>query len=212
MAKVKNNNDSKTERAEQILDAAAKLMGESGYDGVSARDIAEEAGVNKALVFYYWGSKPELFEKVLERYYDAHRDALASAFQSEGTMVERMHRVLDAYLDFIEEHRIYPRLVQQQLTGSGPHTDMVRKNLASFFDWITEALAEVSPKTGPLASKHFYLSISGIVTNYFTVTPALAEQWGTDPMSPAALAERREHLHWLVDTLLARLQEETAGE
>lgn len=212
MAKVKNNNDSKTERAEQILDAAARLMGESGYDGVSARDIAEEAGVNKALVFYYWGSKPELFEKVLERYYNAHRDALDSAFKSQGTMVERVHRVLDAYLDFIEEHRIYPRLVQQQLTGGGPHTDMVRRNLAAFFDWITEALAEIAPKTGPLASKHFYLSISGIVTNYFTVTPALAEQWGEDPMSPSALAERREHLHWLVDTLLARLQEETAGE
>jgi len=212
MAKAKNNNDSKTERAEQILDAAAELMGESGYDGVSARDIAQQAGVNKALVFYYWGSKPELFEKVLERYYDAHRDALEPAFRSEGTMVERMHRVLDAYLDFIEEHRIYPRLVQQQLTGGGPHTGMVRRNLAAFFDWITEALAEISPQTGPLAAKHFYLSISGIVTNYFTVTPALADQWGTDPMSPAALAERREHLHWLVDTLLARLQKETAGE
>lgn len=212
MVKVKNNNDSKINRATQILDAAAELMGKSGYDGVSARDIAERAGVNKALVFYYWGSKPELFEKVLARYYGAHREALDQAFQSEGTLVERMHRVLNAYLDFIEEHRIYPRLVQQQLSGGGPHTDMVRRHLATFFEWITEALAEISPKTGPLAAKHFYLSISGIVTNYFTVTPALAEQWGTDPMSPAALGERREHLHWLVDTLLARLQKETVGE
>jgi AcrR family transcriptional regulator len=209
---AKKTNDSRPDRAQQILDAAAELLGESGYDGVSARDIAERAGVNKALVFYYWGSKPELFEKVLERYYGAHRQALDQAFRSEGTVMERMHHVLDAYLDFIEEHRIYPRLVQQQLTGGGPHTDMVRRHLATFFEWITESLAEISPKTGPLAAKHFYLSISGIVTNYFTVTPALAEQWGVDPMSPAALAERREHLHWLVDTLLARLQEKTAGE
>ncbi len=212
MVKAKKQYDSKSERALQILDAAAVLLGESGYDGVSARDIAERAGVNKALVFYYWGSKPELFEKVLERYYDAHRDALEQAFETGGTIVERMHRVMDSYLDFIEENRIYPRLVQQQLTGGGPHTDMVRHHLATFFEWITEVLAEISPKTGPLAAKHFYLSISAIVTNYFTITPAIAKQWGVDPMSPAALAERREHLHWLVDTLLARLQEETSGD
>jgi AcrR family transcriptional regulator len=212
MAKPEKQNSSKPDRALQILDAAAELLGESGYDGVSARDIAERAGLNKALVFYYWGSKPELFGKVLERYYDAHRDALEQAFRSEGTLTERMHRVLNAYLDFIEENRIYPRLVQQQLTGGGPHTDMVRRHLATFFEWITEVLAEVSPKTGPLAAKHFYLSISGIVTHYFTVAPAIAEQWGCDPMSTDALAERREHLHWLVDTLLARLQKETAGE
>lgn len=114
-------------------------------------------------------------------------------------------------LQVIEAHRIYPRLVQQQLTGGGPHMDMVKRHLATFFEWITQALAEIAPRTGPLAAKHFYLSISGIVTNYFTVIPAIAEQWGDDPMSPNALAERREHLHWLVDTLLARLQEETRG-
>ena len=208
MANPKKNNDSKQKTAEKILDAAALLLEEAGYNGISARDIAEKAGVNKALVFYYWGSKPELFEKVLERYYDAHKKALDGAFKTEGRLIERMHRVLDAYLDFIEAHLIYPRLVQQQLTGGGPHMALVQKHLATFFIWITEALAEIAPKDGPLAAKHFYLTISGIVTNYFTVTPALADHWGTDPMSPAALAERREHLHWLVDTLLARLQEQ----
>ncbi|MFH2010866.1 MAG: TetR/AcrR family transcriptional regulator, partial [bacterium] len=146
MAEVKNNNDSKQEKALKILDAAAVLLGKFGYDGVSARDIADAAGVNKALVFYYWGSKPELFERVLERYYSAHREALDEAFKSKGTMVERMHRVLDAYLDFIEAHRIYPRLVQQQLTGGGPHMDMVKRHLATFFEWITQALAEIAPR------------------------------------------------------------------
>ncbi len=212
MARAKKINRSRPERAIQILDAAAELMGELGYDGVSARDIAEHAGVNKALVFYYWGSKPELFEKVLERYYHAHRDALARAFDTPGSTTERVHRVLDAYLDFIEEHRIYPRLVQQQLSGGGPHREMVRKNLAPFFHWLTELLSEIAPSSGPLAARHFYMSISGMVTSYFTVAPVLAEQWGSDPMSPAALAERREHLHWLADTLLSGLQQQTAGE
>jgi hypothetical protein len=82
----------------------------------------------------------------------------------------------------------------------------VERHLTTFFEWIKAALGEIAPATGPLAAKHFYLTFSGIVTQYFTVAPALAGPWGEDPLGAPALAERRAHLHWLVDTLLARLE------
>ena len=52
-------------KADAILAAADELFGERGYDAVSARDVARAAGVNKALVFYYFGSMEELFARVL---------------------------------------------------------------------------------------------------------------------------------------------------
>jgi AcrR family transcriptional regulator len=196
----------KKARAMQILDAAEQLLGEQSYDAVSARDIAERAGVNKALVFYYWGSKEQLFERVLQRYYERHRGALAAAFNEDGgELPERVHRVLDAYLDFIEGNRLYARLVQQQVSGGGPHLELVQRHLAEFFAWTTGVLAELAPATGPLAARHLYISISGIVINYFTYAPALGPVWGREPLSRAALAERREHVHWLVDCLLQGL-------
>ncbi|MDY0003647.1 MAG: TetR family transcriptional regulator [Polyangia bacterium] len=204
-----NGLESKTERAIEILDAADALIGEVGYDAVSARDIAARAGVNKALVFYYWGSKAELFDKILERYYQAHRQALAGAFEAEGSTRERIHRVVDAYLDFMEQHRVYPRLIQQQLTGGGTHREAVLRHLAPFFDWTLLQLAEVTPRTGPLAARQFYLTISGIVTGYFTYAPALDSRWDGDPMSAEALDERRAHVHWMVDTLLSALDAES---
>jgi len=201
----KKNNGTK-ERALQILDAAEQLLGELSYDAVSARDIAERAGVNKALVFYYWGSKEELFERVLQRYYERHRSALAQAFEAGGgALPHRVHQVLDAYLDFIEGNRLYARLVQQQVSGGGPHLELVQRHLADFFAWTTGVLAELAPATGPLSARQLYISISGIVINYFTYAPALGRVWGSDPMSQAALAERREHVHWLVDCLLQGL-------
>lgn len=193
-------------RALQILDAAEALLAEQSYDAVSARDIAERAGVNKALVFYYWGSKEELFERVLQRYYERHREALSGAFErGGGELSERVHRVLDAYLDFVEGNRLYARLVQQQVSGGGPHLELVQRHLVDFFAWTTGVLAELAPARGPRSARHLYISLSGVVINYFTYAPALGEVWGRDPLDRAALDERREHVHWLVDCLLGGL-------
>jgi hypothetical protein len=94
----------------------------------------------------------------------------------------------------------------QQLVSSGDrHLELVQRNLAPLFQWITDSLAEVAPAEGPLAARQFFVTFSGTVINYFTYSPVLAPMWGDDPMSDQALRERREHLHWLVDTILDRL-------
>ena len=83
------------EKADRILAAADALFGASGYDAVSVRDVARAAGVNKPLVFYYFGSKDELFARVLTRYYDAHRRALEEALVAEGELDTRHERLLE---------------------------------------------------------------------------------------------------------------------
>ena len=101
--------------AERILDAADELFSTRGFAAVSMRDVADQAGVKKASVFYHHGSKSVLFDKVLERYYDAHVLALSRAADGEGSVAERLHRLIDAYLDFIEDHQRYVRLVQMEI-------------------------------------------------------------------------------------------------
>lgn len=56
---------------DRILDAAEKLFAESGYDGVSLRQITREAGVELALANYHFGPKLELFRAVVQRRADA---------------------------------------------------------------------------------------------------------------------------------------------
>jgi len=200
------------ERAAQILEAADELISEVGYDGASAARVAKRANVNKALVFYYFGSKERLFEEVLERYYRAHQQALASAFSSPGPVRERLHRMMDAYFDFVVANERYPRLVQQLVSSGDRHLALVQRNLAPMFDWISNALADIAPATGPLAARQFFVTFSATVINYFTYGPVLAAMWGDDPTSDGALDERRAHLHWLVDTILDRLQAEAGTE
>jgi TetR/AcrR family transcriptional regulator len=191
--------------ADRIREAADELFCRVGYDAVSVRDVAERAGVNKALVFYHFESKAALFERVLERYYEAHRKALAEAFGAEGLPRERMHRMLDAYLDFMAENVRYAVLVQQQLSNPETHP-LVTKNLEPLYQWIERALEEVAPHAGKSSARQLFVTFSGLVINYFTYAPLLERVWERDPFGKAMLEERRQHVHWLVDLMLDDLE------
>lgn len=191
--------------AERIREAADELFCRVGYDAVSVRDVAERAGVNKALVFYHFESKAQLFEHVLERYYKAHQLALAAAFEAEGTARERMHRMLDAYLDFMAENVRYAVLVQQQLSNPETHP-LVEKNLEPLYRWIERALGEVAPHAGKSSARQLFVTFSSLVINYFTYAPILGRVWERDPLGKPMLEERRQHVHWLVDLMLDDLE------
>lgn len=192
--------------AAKILEAADHLLAEVGYDGMSVQAVANAAGVNKALVFYYFNSKSALIQIVLERYYAGHLAALEGAFNAEGPLAERMHRLVDAYLDYIEANTRYPRLVQQQILSGGEHRELIQHNLAPLYTWVVEALSELAPEHGPTAARQLFVTFSGVVINYYTFAPVLEPLWGSDPLSPEALLERRAHVHFVVDALLARLR------
>jgi AcrR family transcriptional regulator len=202
---LKRTKNSSSETPARILEAADGLFCDRGFEAVSMAEVARLAEVNKALVFYHFGSKAALFERVLERYYRAHREALEEAFAGGGELGERLHRVIDAYIDFMTANQRYARLIQQQVAGVETHALLIERNLAPLFEWTTRALATATPAEGPLSARHFFVTFSGMVINYFTYAPVLAPLWGTDPLRESALAERRAHVHWMVDVVLGRL-------
>jgi len=199
------------ERAEQILNSARVLFGERGLHGVSVRDIAEHAGVKKAAVFYYFNGKDELLERILEGYYSAHADALESSFHAEGTLRERIHGTIDAYLDFVLANGTYARLVQGLIANNPEWHGHVQRNLEPLFRWTEAALAELSPSEGPLAARQFFITLSGAVINTFTYAPVLELMWGDDPLSDGGISERRAHLHWVVDALMDKREPATGS-
>jgi AcrR family transcriptional regulator len=206
-----SNIDGERSTAARILRAAEELLGERGYDGVSMRDVAERAGITKALIFYHFRSKDDLFGTVLDRYYEAHTQALQTSLDIEGTPRERIRRMLEAYLTFIYQNRLYPRLVQQEIARGAQNLDKIQKNFHALFEAVAKHLHGVVPAEGPLSAKHFFLSFASMVINYFTYAPVLGPVWGDDPMSERSRDERRRHILWTVDTFLDRLDAERAS-
>lgn len=200
-------------RALQILHACDQLLAERGPDHVSMRDVAERAGVNKALIFYYFGSRTELFEKVLERYYKNHAKALAAAFGGGGTPLERVRRAIDAYLDFMDHNHLFSRLVMQEIAR---HDDgklpQIRANLQQLYQLMRDEFADLLPTDGPLAARHFFVTLSATVINYYTYARVLGtEVWGRDPNDDVALGERRAHIQWMAETVMKRVLSERAA-
>jgi hypothetical protein len=108
----------------------------------------------------------------------------------------------------VVENLRYPRLVQQLVSGSDEHTELIQRSLSPLFEHIVGLLEEVAPGAGALAAKQFFVSISGTVINYFTFAPALQSVWDSDPMAPESLAERRAHVHWLIDAITEKMLRE----
>jgi AcrR family transcriptional regulator len=196
-------------KAIEILAAARSVLEEGGYGSLTAKAVAERAGVNKALVFYYFNSTNELFERVLEDYYERHRADLERGFRrGEGAGIRiRVHHLIDAYLNSILANQVYAQIVHEQIATGGPHIEIVKRHFSKLLDWTRQLFASVLPGDGPLAAHQFHISLSGMVMHYFTHAPVFgAEVWGREPMSGEALEERRAHLHWVADAWLDALE------
>ncbi|SDT19622.1 TetR/AcrR family transcriptional regulator [Microterricola viridarii] len=84
-------------RREQILRVAARHFGRDGFEAVSVRDIAEQAGVTRALVYHYFPGKDALLDAVLRR--EAEVLLAATAPDPVLSPRENLERALGAYLD-----------------------------------------------------------------------------------------------------------------
>lgn len=190
--------------AQKILEVAADLMSKQGYNGTSIQAVAAKAGVNKALVFYYFESKDKLFDEVLTRYYTQQGDAILNVLRGPGTPVERMHNVLDAYFDYIDEHRLYPRVAQQEIARPDGRHEVIKAVNESTYKLFAAALGDILPADGPFSVRHFFISFAGMIIYEHLYMP-VQEDWlwgGQDPLSKENRAERRAHLHGALDAVL----------
>lgn len=93
-----------------------QLFAERGFEGTSIRDIAEKASVNVAMVNYYFGTKEKLFEKIVEYKSSATRGLLDEIMHNNDLApIEKIEAVIDSYIEKLFTHRMFHRLVQQEL-------------------------------------------------------------------------------------------------
>jgi AcrR family transcriptional regulator len=197
---------SRSQRAAQILLAAEALLTERGFDQVSMRDIASRAGLKKALVFYYFGSREELFHKLLERYGEAHSKALSLARDAGESARERLRRLLERYMDFVDTHPTFARLVLQEVSRHGEsQIPEIRNSLSALRAAFHDSLGSALPEKGPFGPTHFFATLSAAIYNYASFQRVLGETSATDE----GRSERREHVLWLGEVMLSNLP--TAG-
>lgn len=189
----------------KIREAAAGLFCATGYEGTSVATIAGQAGVTKAAVFYHYGSKEQLFDEVLDGYYERQRELFTEAVAGEGDPRARMHRVVDVYFRYLVDNRRYLMLVISVLASDSPHSENIQKSVTPLVEWLRQEVAGAVPEEGPSSIEHLYVTVAGAINHYFSHARTLEDIFRGPMMSEEALAERAAHLHWLVDAIFARI-------
>lgn len=95
----------------KILEVAEREFALEGFAGAHLQQIAEQVGVQKTAVYYYFPSKAALYGAVLTRILEDFERTVAEATESRGTHRERLERLLDAMNDLLAERIWYARLL-----------------------------------------------------------------------------------------------------
>ena len=110
------------EKQIQIIETAEILFAERGFDGTSVRDIADEAGVNIAMISYYFGSKEKLMEALFELRVGSVKSRVETLIKDNNlSPLEKVNMLIDEHIDRIMQKQCFHKImVGVQVTNKNP--------------------------------------------------------------------------------------------
>jgi TetR/AcrR family transcriptional regulator len=181
-----------------ILDVAMHLFAERGFAGTSLNDIADVVGIRRPSLLHHFPSKEALYKAVVIQsfadWFALLEQAVAGADKQGWPQVER---VLRAAFQFFEEHPEFVRLARREAIEGGPIlSEELGVLLRPLFDRGAAFLTH-EMDAGRLRHydpRHLLLTGYGAILSYLSDAALIASLLDDDPMSPASLKERREHV------------------
>jgi len=118
----------KTDKREHILIVAEELFGENGFDGTSVRDIAHKAGVNLAMISYYFGSKEKLLEALIE-FRAGYAHGILEELNKDASLSpwDKIDRLVDFYVDRILNNLRFHNIMYREAINI--RTDEIRDRI-----------------------------------------------------------------------------------
>lgn len=117
MKKLESNTE------ELIFASAIKIFHSKGLAGARMQEIADEAGINKAMLHYYFRSKQLLFEAVFKKAFMQLAPQIHQVLNSEDSLFEKIENFADKYISFVMENRFLPTFIIQELNNNPEFTN-----------------------------------------------------------------------------------------
>jgi TetR/AcrR family transcriptional regulator len=188
----------------KLLTAARHEFGANGLAGARVDDIALRAGVNKQLVYHYFGDKDALYLAVLEWVYEEIR-AQERKLNLTGLPPERaIKKLIESSFDHLARHPDFIVLLNDENRNGARHVRASRKlatmhsPLVSLVSTILRDGVQAGIFRKGVNPVHLYISIAGLSYFFFSNTPTLSAIFGKDLSSAAAKRARRKHVVDLV--------------
>jgi TetR/AcrR family transcriptional regulator len=183
-----------------ILKAALEEFSHEGVAGARTDEIARRAGVNKALLYYYFKDKDGLYAAALEEVFSGLSARIMAVLERPDLPPrQRLMKYVEAHFDYIASAPFYPRLVQREFMRTAGRTlsPTASRILERYGKPIYLKLGSVIREG--IAAHDFrqvdpeqtVTSLLGLIVFYFISLPAQQVMNSGDPSSPARIAARR---------------------
>jgi AcrR family transcriptional regulator len=168
MAKTEPTTNLSTE--EKFKEAARIVFTKKGYAATKTRDIAEQAGLNLALLNYYFRSKEKLFEIIMLEKIQQLFSFIAPTLNDETTSLdEKIDRIAEKYIDMLIEHPDLPLFVLSEIrTNPVRFAENVQMQSLIMRSRFIKQIAEKKPDINPF---HFVTSFLGMLVFPFVSKP-----------------------------------------
>jgi len=189
---------------EKIKAAAQRVFMKKGYAATRTRDIAEEAGINLALLNYYFRSKEKLFDLIMMEKLSKFFGGIAPVLNDPGTTLEQKFTLVsNNYIDLLIANPDLPLFILSEVR-TNPERFVSNLPVAKIIDSsFIKQLQERQPDVHPL---HFLMNLLGLSVFPFIMRPVFrASGVMSDKMFKTRMEERKAAIpKWMVAMLKAR--------
>jgi len=194
--KIRRSQEARSDQSRaKILAAAERAFARDGLAGARTDAMAAAAGVNKALLYYYFKSKEGLYEAVIEEHLREFNERAFAILTASGSARVLLLRYMNLHFDFISRRHWHAALFQQLIMKGGkPPERLFRKYIVPRSEMLRQLLergirAGELRKVDPLDTT---ISLAALIVFYFASAPMLQLVGDLDPYAPANLKRRKQ--------------------
>ncbi len=192
-----------------ILQAARTEFASSGLGGARVDQIAKMAGINKRMLYHYFGNKDDLFCAVLEANYAHKRDSERALALEQEEPVEAIRKLIALTWDYYLKHPEFLTLLNSANLHQAVHIKKsreIRKMHTPFVSMIKSVIDKgASQKVfkKDVDPAQLYITIAGLSYFYLSNQYTLSAIFGRNLLAPSARKERLAHM---TDVVLSYLK------
>ncbi len=191
-----SNRESETEQ--RILDAARQVFILNGFSGARMQAIADKAGINKAMLHYYYRNKQKLFDAVFTEALGKILHVVFTIVESDAPLDTKIPRFFNEYIGILQQHPHVPAFVVNEVNQNGNWLpQMFKTHGVHKPQKILQQFAEIYQQPGLQCPRpeHLMVNMLSLVLFPFLAAPLIKRVLNMDDADFAAfLEERKTHL------------------
>lgn len=199
----KEQTDQKLSTQQKILNAAREEFIERGYEGARIQRIADNSGANKAMIYYYFTSKKELYRQVITNVFGGALGQIRGIFEVKMSVEEKVKALVDFYVSFYRSNTGFVRLMLREIASNSPVLTEVLEELKDTikgYDYpgaVETRLLGINSgsKVRDVDPRHTMMSLVSMCVGFFIFRPVASAILFLSPEEAERFAaERSEHI------------------